>query len=55
MAKVYKVWAVVEAIDEDAPSYEDVTEPAQLGEFETQAEAETFLNSLDAFPKEIKS
>ncbi len=45
--KVYKVWGVVEEIDEDADKYTDVSEPAILGTFETQEEAQDFLNTLD--------
>ncbi len=50
MAKVYKVWGVVEEFDEAQDSYEDVSEPAMLAEFETQEEAQDFLNKLDTYP-----
>ncbi len=51
MSTVYKVWAVVEEINEPLDSYEDITEPAMLGEFETAEEATAFLDSLDIYPK----
>ncbi len=51
MSNIYKVWAVVEEIDESRDHYEDITEPAMLGEFSTQAAATEFLDSLDTYPK----
>lgn len=48
--KEYKVWAVVEEIDEENDIYKDVSEPACLGTFETQDEAQQFLDLIDIYP-----
>ena len=37
---IYKIWASVEAIDEDQDIYEDVAGPVCIGECKTQEDAE---------------
>jgi len=44
--KKYKVWIVIEAIDEKEDFYEDVGMPESLGEFDTLREAEEFVATL---------
>ena len=51
--KDYKIWAMIEEHDPKAVTsdqeYQDLGEPACLGNFDTLAEAEHFLDSIDTY------
>ena len=44
----FKVWAEVERADYENDTYERVSEPEELGSFDTQEEAERMLSTLKA-------
>jgi len=44
--KKYKVWIVIENINEEEDFYEDVGMPESLGEFDTLEEAKEFVTDL---------
>lgn len=46
MASVFKVWAHVEEVDEEIDLYEDTQNPVCLGVFETEKEANKFVEDL---------
>jgi len=42
----YKLWLQIEQIDDDADTYENVSEPVCIGDFDTHREAEEKLYGL---------
>jgi hypothetical protein len=46
VSKRYKVWLQVEELDDDADEYENVSQPACVGDFDSYAEADRFFKSL---------
>jgi uncharacterized NAD-dependent epimerase/dehydratase family protein len=51
MAKTYKIWAVIEEYDEDTDEHNDLGEElAEVGCYNTLAEAQEALNEMDSYP-----
>ena len=48
MIKTYRVWVEIEKIDEENDSYENVSEPVPLGDFDTLEEAEVFQQTIES-------
>ena len=48
-SKHYKIWAVIEELDEENDAYEDVSEPALVGEYDTLEEARSAWDGLDLY------
>ena len=44
--KTYKVWTIIEEIDESIDYYEDIGEPVSVMEFNTLEDAEKFQKTL---------
>ena len=44
--KTYKVWTIIEEIDESIDHYEDIGEPVSVMEFNNLEDAEEFQNTL---------
>ena len=42
---IYKVWIQIEEIDESKDHYLNVGEPIEAGKFDTEAEAENYIES----------
>lgn len=50
-AYTYKIWAVIERCSPQTDEYEDVSEPACLGEYDDLNAAQAHLDAIDIYPK----
>lgn len=50
----YKVWVQIEECDDETDHYENVSEPDELGCFDTEEEAVDFMNDLPGPSRGIK-